>query len=367
MSRERPIRVVIVDDSLVPREMLRQILSSDPDIEVVGVARDGKEGVEMVRELRPDLVTMDIHMPVMDGLEATEIIMAEAPTPILVVSTSVHGEGIGRAFDALGAGALDVMKKPEPRDWEDMEKVGRDLISRVKLLSRVKVITHIRGKRRERAAAKAEAAADAILAPTGEVELVAVGSSTGGPSSLLAILGTLGPDFPVPIVIAQHIADGFVGGLAGWLNAASPLEVKVAEEGERLVAGKVYLSQTGVNLEVRAMRAAYSEPEPRQLYVPSVDHLFRSVLREFGKRAVGVILTGMGSDGAQALKMLKDVGAPTIAEDESTCTVFGMPKAAVDLGAAGAVLRAEQIATELNRLVGRGDVSTREDAEPYPA
>jgi two-component system chemotaxis response regulator CheB len=345
--RDEPIRVVIVDDSLVPREMLKQILASDPEIEVVGVARDGREGYELVRELRPDLVTMDIHMPVMDGLEATERIMAEAPTPILVVSTSVHGEGMGAAFDALEAGALEVMKKPEPRDWEDMQRVGRDLIRRVKVLSNVRVITHIRGRQRTPEVAPVGARP---VVPT-KIELVAIGSSTGGPSALLHVLGSLPPGLPVPIVVTQHIADGFVPGLANWLDAGCKIPVRLAREGAPLQPGSAYLSETGKNLEVRSMLAHYVAPREDQLYVPSADTLFESVLREHGRRSVGIILTGMGADGALGLKKMHDVGATTIAEDESTCTVFGMPRAAIEMGAASTVLRVEAIGEELVRLV----------------
>ena len=356
---DTPIRVVIVDDSLVPREMIKHILNSDPGVEVVGVARDGREGVQMVAELRPDLVTMDIHMPVMDGLEATERIMAETPTPILVVSTSVHGEGMGRAFDALDSGALEVMKKPEPADWEDMQKVGHDLIRRVKVLSKVHVITHIRGRLRQ---VESRAVSQQVRAPA-RIELVAIGSSTGGPSALLHVLGGLPKDIGVPIVIAQHIADGFIPGLAGWLNAGCAIPVCVAEDGGLLEPGVAYFAQTGANLEVQSGRTALVEPEPGQLYIPSADTLYHSVVRETGQRALGVILTGMGSDGAQGLKKLHDVGAPTIAEAEATCTVFGMPRAAIEAGAASAVVRVDEIAAEVTRLVrGEPAVDTNEGA-----
>jgi two-component system chemotaxis response regulator CheB len=348
---EGTIRVVIVDDSLVPREMIKQILSSDPEIDVVGVARNGAEGVEMVAKLRPDLVTMDIHMPVMDGLEATERIMAETPTPILVVSTSVHGEGMGRAFDALEAGALDVMKKPEPRDWEDMQRVGRDLIGRARILSRVRVITHIRGRRRLEGQIPE---APVPVAPPAKIDIVAVGSSTGGPSALLHLLGGLPEGLDAPLVIAQHIADGFMPGLVGWLNAGCRIDVRLAEEGMLLEPGAAYFAQTGCNLEIHGMRAAFTDLEPGQLYVPSADTLFRSVLREHGRRALGIILTGMGSDGALGLKALHDAGAPTIAESEATCTVFGMPRAAIELGATDSVLPVHEIPTELLRQLGAG-------------
>jgi two-component system chemotaxis response regulator CheB len=343
------IRVLIADDSLVAREMLTQILMSDPGIEVVGTAVDGQQAVEMVARLRPDLVTMDVHMPKMDGLEATERIMAYTPTPILVVSSSVHGEGMGRAFDALAIGALEVIKKPEPRDWEALEAIGRDIIRRVKILARVKVITHIRG--RHAPVHRAEPEHVKVPGKRGRVQLVAIGSSTGGPSALLSVLGRLPADFTLPIVIAQHIAEGFVPGLASWLDAGSPIKVMPAENGKSVRPGVAYLAATGSNMEIDGSIMRFTAPLAGQLYIPSADTLFESVARSFGPHALGVLLTGMGMDGARGLKRLHDVGAPTICQDEATSTVWGMPKAAIDLGAASAVLAVNDIAAEIQRVV----------------
>lgn len=342
------IRVLIADDSLVAREMLTQILASDPGIEVVGTAANGQEAVEMVERLRPDLVTMDVHMPKMDGLEATERIMAYTPTPILVVSSSVHGEGMGRAFDALAIGALEVIKKPEPRDWAALEAIGRDIIRRVKILARVRVITHIRGRRSPVHRAQAESTPP--VTKRGAVQLVAIGSSTGGPSALLSVLGRLPGNFPLPIVIAQHIAEGFVPGLASWLDAGSQIKVAAAENGKPVKAGVAYLAATGSNMEIDGSVMRFTKPLAGQLYIPSADTLFESVARSYGPHAVGVLLTGMGVDGARGLKRMHDLGAPTICQDEATSTVWGMPKAAVDLGAAGAVLAVNDIAGEIERV-----------------
>lgn len=328
--------------------MLAQILATDPSIEVVGQAKDGEEAVDMVGRLRPDLVTMDIHMPKLDGLKATEKIMAFTPTPILVVSSSVHGEGIGRAFDALNLGALEVIKKPEPRDWADLDKIGREVIRKVKILANVRVITHIRG-RKDRI--------PEVVAPFGAARdskaLVAIGSSTGGPSALLSVLGGLPADFPVPIVIAQHIADGFIPGLVSWLDAGSKIRVAAAGDGTVIEPGTAYFAPTGMNLVVDGGAVRYRDPLFSQLYIPSADTLFESVARSHGKRAVGVILTGMGADGAEGLKLLRNTGATTIAQDEATCTVFGMPKAAIEIGAAEKVLPVHKIAEALTELVAR--------------
>lgn len=349
MSSPAPIRVVIVDDSLVAREMLAQILATDPGIEVVGQALDGQQGVDMVARLRPDLVTMDIHMPNMDGLEATERIMAFTPTPILVVSSSVHGAGMGRAFDALSAGALEVIKKPEPKDWADLERIGLEVIRKVKILSRVKVITHIRGRH----GAPARAAAAARLKDVDGHAIVAIGSSTGGPSALMSVLRPLPGSFPIPIVIAQHIAEGFIPGLVSWLDDGCAISVQAAVDGGRISPGVAYVAPTGLNLKVDATFTRFATPEKGQLYVPSADTLFSSAARTHGASAIGVLLTGMGADGAKGLKEMRDAGAVTIAQDEATSTVFGMPRAAIELGAAGTVLPVEDIAGEILRLVSR--------------
>lgn len=349
MAAPAPIRVVIVDDSLVAREMLAQILATDPGIEVVGQAVDGRDGVEMVARLRPDLVTMDIHMPRMDGLEATESIMAYTPTPILVVSSSVHGEGMGRAFDALSAGALEVIKKPEPRDWADLERIGREVIRKVKILARVKVITHIRGKRGTPARPEKVPA----VAAAGGHSIVAIGSSTGGPSALMSVLKPMPRTFPLPIVIAQHIADGFIPGLVNWLDGSCAVSVKAAEDGMTMQPGVAYFAPTGRNLKVDGSRLAFAAPEKGQLYIPSADTLLASVARTHHGRGIGVLLTGMGADGASGLKAMHDAGSPTIAQDEATSTVFGMPRAAVEIGAASTVLPVQDIGAEILRLIGR--------------
>jgi len=350
---QRTIRVVVADDSALAREMLVQILASDPQIEVAGVATDGQEAVELVASARPDLVTMDIHMPRMDGLAAIEHIMAYTPVPILVVSSSVYGEGVGRAFDALEAGALEVMRKPEPRDWADLQEIAADLIRRVKLLSRVPVITHLRGRRGARSASVegAGAAAGTTAVPP---EVVAIGSSTGGPSALLSVLGRLPADYPLPILVAQHIADGFVPGLVEWLDAGCQMRVVVAEAGMTVLPGVAYFAPTGANLTLERRRLCLHEPGEGQLHVPSADTLLESVAHSCGPAAIGVILTGMGADGARGLKLLRDAGATTIAQDEETSTVFGMPKAAIERGAVSRVLPVHEIAAELERLAVRG-------------
>jgi two-component system chemotaxis response regulator CheB len=346
MTAGKKIKVVIADDSMVAREMIASILSSDAEIEVIGQAKDGAEAVEMVGRLRPDLVTMDVHMPNMDGLKATEKIMAFTPTPILVVSSSVYAEGMGRAFDALNMGALEVIKKPEPREWAELDKIGRDIIRKVKILSNVRVITHIKGRREHRINLPEE-----HRQARGGRSLLAIGSSTGGPTALLAVLGRLPEDFPVPIVIAQHIADGFIPGLVSWLDAGCKIKVVAAQDKQRYEPGIAYFAPTGQNMSVEGSTLRFRDHLPGQLYVPSADTLFDSVASSHGGNAVGVILTGMGADGATGLKRMREQGAATIAQDEESCTVFGMPKAAIDLGAVDQVLPVNDIAAAVEALI----------------
>jgi len=344
-AQKERVRVIVTDDSLVAREMLVQILQSDPGIEVIGQAKDGNEAVEMVERLRPDLVTMDIHMPHLDGLKATEKIMAFTPTPILVVSSSVHGEGMGRAFDALDLGALEVIKKPEPRDWADLDRIGRDVIRKVKILANVRVITHIRGRHNAPMAPVVRGGGPAARS------LVAIGSSTGGPSALLSVLGRLPEDLPVPVVVAQHIADGFVPGLVSWLDSGCKIKIVEAVDGDKPKPGTVYFAPTGQNMVLERDHLKFQRPGNGQLYIPSADTLFESVARSHGHRAIGVILTGMGADGAEGLKLMRNAGAATIAQDEASCTVFGMPKAAIDIGAAEQVVTLHDIAAAIEVLV----------------
>jgi len=313
----------------------------------VGQASDGAQPVKMVAQLKPDLVTMDIHMPVLDGLAATEQIMAYTPTPILVVSSSVHGEGMGRAFDALGLGALEVIKKPEPRDWAELERIGRDVIRKVKILANVRVITHIRGRQ----ATRSEATAPAVAPTRHRRSIVAIGSSTGGPSALLEVLGRLPAEFPVPVLIAQHIADGFVPGLVNWLDAGCRIRVMCAADGVVPKPGVAYIASTDANMVLRGSHIRFQPLEAGQLYVPSADVLFSSVANAKGPDAVGIIMTGMGGDGAEGLRRMRQAGAATIGQDEASCTVYGMPKVAAEIGAVESVVALVDIAAAVEQLV----------------
>lgn len=329
-------RVLVVDDSPLIREIITMILQEDPQIEVIGQAENGQIAIELVEALQPHLVTMDIMMPVMDGLTAIQHIMAYNPTPILVVTSSSEAEV---AYKAIANGALEVMQKPDmsagPAEWEGFAR-------RVKVLAQVKVITHVRG----RGAASTQVLpfmGTGAQASCGE-RVLAIGASTGGPAALAKLLGGLPPDLTVGVVVVQHIAEGFVPGLVSWLSTVTILSVKEAENGERLEAGSVYIAPTGAHTIVAGGgRLSLLDTPPVDSQRPAVDVLFESVQKHYHKGAVAVLLTGMGRDGAKGLKAIREAGGRTIAQDEASCVVYGMPKAAVELDAAEQVLPLSEI------------------------
>jgi two-component system chemotaxis response regulator CheB len=333
---DRPIRVLVADDSELFRELLSRAVSGDPVFEVAGVAADGEEAAAMARRLRPDVITMDLNMPDSDGYSGIARIMADTPTPILVL-TANPTEAVG--FKALSLGALDILEKPQVDT--DLEEYGQLLRSRLRLLAGVKVIRHLRGLRGKRVAAPR---------PAASVEVVVVGASLGGPRALATLLRKLPRDFPAPIAVVQHIADGFTEGLASWLAQETPLEVAEARDYEPLRPGRVLLAPSGRHLVLSPGAAHLSDGPPVETFKPSVTPLFASAARHYGRRCCGVLLTGMGRDGAEGLKAIKDAGGPTVVQDEATSAVFGMPRAAIELGAADRVLALDDIPRVLVEL-----------------
>jgi two-component system chemotaxis response regulator CheB len=333
---ERPIRVLVADDSALFRELLSRVIVSEPGFEVVAVAADGNAAAALARSLRPDVITMDLNMPDADGFSGIARIMAETPTPILVL-TANRAETVG--FRALSLGALDILEKPQATT--DLDQYGQLLRSRLRLLTGVKVIRHLRGLREHRLAPP-----QASVRP----ELVVVGASLGGPRALAALLRALPATFPAPIAVVQHIADGFTAGLTSWLATETRLTVREARDGDRLVPGLVVLAPTGRHLLVGDGVARLSDAPPVETFRPSVTPLFVSAARAYGARACGVILTGMGSDGALGLLAIKEAGGPTLAQDEATSAVFGMPQAAIQVGAVDRVLPLDEIPRALVEL-----------------
>jgi len=345
------INVLIVDDSLVARDFLSAIVSADPAIRVVGTAVNGKEAVQAVKDLRPDLVMMDVVMPLMDGLEATRIIMETTPLPIVIVSASWNRAEVDKTFLAMEAGALAAVQKPVGAAHPQHARLAEELVRTVKLMSEVRVIRRqSRSRRQAEVRGGAEAAVAAVVPPGAKApKLVAIGASTGGPGAINEILSGLPKGFSAPVLIVQHIAAGFVPGFAGWLAGSSGLPVKIAAQGEIPQPGHVYVAPDDLQMGVGGNRSIMlRKDEPENRLRPSVSYLFRSIAQVFGKNAVGVLLSGMGKDGARELKLLRDAGAVTIAQDEKSCVVYGMPGEAVALDAASYVLPPAKIAELLS-------------------
>jgi two-component system chemotaxis response regulator CheB len=341
------IRVLVVDDSALMRKILSQILQAEGVFDVVGTAADGEEALRCVEELRPDVVTMDIHMPYMDGHEATLRIMQEHPTPIVIISSSYDSNDVEKAMWALSSGALAAVEKPVAAGHPRYEHMVAELTRTVRLMSEIKVI------RRQPTPARV-AAPDASAMPRreGKARIIAIGASTGGPPVLRSLFEGLPADLGVPVVLVQHIAEGFTRGLAEWLDASCPLLVNVATSGEHLAPGRVYIAPSGSHMSIDGDRRVVLLDAPPEYGVrPSVSHLFRSVASAFKDESVGVLLSGMGRDGALELKMLRDAGAVTIAQDKETSVIHGMPGEAISLGAATYVLPPEEILRMLPTLV----------------
>ena len=368
------ILVLIVDDSPTLRHLTRKILESDPELRVVGEAGNSQAAIALCDQLQPDIVTLDVRMLQADGDLAIRRIMAESPRPIVVLADTKSDPDLTSGFKALEAGALMVVGKPHGLPGSDAE--ADKFIAQVKAMAGVKVVRRrwwlfgpwsdgrvVRSSETERPLDQGlpwkgrsdhQTIRPALRPGSGQglMQLIAMGASTGGPLALQGILGQLPGNLPVPIVVVQHISHGFVSGLAHWLNATTPLRVKVAESGEPLRPGTVYLAPDDQHLLVTQDRIVRLEASPPvDGHRPSVTALFESVAQSYGRAAVGVLLTGMGSDGAWGLKALHDAGSYTIAQDEATSIVFGMPQRGIALGVAHEVWPLEQIAGRLNKLV----------------
>jgi two-component system chemotaxis response regulator CheB len=342
------LRVLVADDSLTVRKHIVETLSADPAIEVVGEAEDGRQAIELCLKLRPDVITMDMMMPVMTGLAATEYIMAHCPTPILVVSASINRGELFKTYDALAAGAVDVIDKSAAADsggvWE------RNLVAATKLVAKIRVITHPRGRLmsldRPRAAPPPPAAAGRRQ-PRREV--VAIGASTGGPAAIVEVLRGLPPTFRLPVLFVLHINEPFGKAFADWLDGQTARRVAFAKDGDSVAsaAGRVVMAPPGRHLVVRDRRLRLTDAPERHSCRPSIDVLFESVAHEFGPGAAAGLLTGMGRDGASGLLEIRRAGGLTIAQDEATSVIYGMPREALLLGAAERILPLGEIGPEL--------------------
>lgn len=342
------LRVLVADDSPTVRLMICRMLESDPSIRIVGTATNGREATEQVIQLKPDIVTMDVEMPVMNGLDAIEHIMAYNPVPILVISSVVDKLHAANAARALGAGAVDVMPKPMPASMEEFETVAEDLRAKIKLLSRVHVITHPKAKLSGFEEPKPVPAAPVKYVVREQLDsfrLVAIGSSTGGPQALYNILGTIPADINAALLIVQHIAPGFTDGLAEWLSTNSKLQISIGHQDKPIFPGEVIIAPEGshmiVNSKFKVELLDNDFPGPHK---PAVNVMLESVADVYGSKSVGVILTGMGNDGALGIKAIHDRGGHTIAQDSATSAIFGMANEAIKMGGVDEVLPLPEIA-----------------------
>jgi two-component system chemotaxis response regulator CheB len=322
------------------------ILSADPAIEVIGQAKDGLEAVEMTQRLRPDVVTMDIDMPLLNGFEATKRIMIEAPTPIVIVTGISDTRQVASSMQALSCGALTLLQKPSGPLQRDFDEVCRHTVETVKALSQVKVVGHRLDRRRS-----------SIPPPSGSGRgaIVAIAASTGGPSAVQRIFSELPQDFPLPIVLVQHLARGFVEGFALWLSGACPLRVQVATHGVALQGGAVYVAPDDRHLGVGRNGTALLDSDIPAIggFKPSGTYLFSSVAKAYGPSAIALILTGMGVDGTVGLRAIKQSGGRVIAQDEDTSVVFGMPASAIAEGLADEVVPLGEISSRLVHVASR--------------
>ncbi|MBB71614.1 MAG: chemotaxis response regulator protein-glutamate methylesterase [Legionellales bacterium] len=345
------IRVLIAEDSKTVATLLSAIIDNDPGIEVVGHATNGQQAVEMTYKLKPDLITMDIRMPIMDGFEATRMIMSTQPTPIIVVSSSVNNEELRITFRAIEEGALSVIEKPRGLSHAEADDIRQELLETIYAMADVKVI------KRSRTIKKPDANNFKKLLNIKQrsYDILAIAGSTGAPAVLQEIISSLPANFPIPVVIVQHISKGFIVGLSSWLQGNTLLNVKMAEANEILQPGTVYFAPDDNHLTVSKVNndliAELSHSKKVNGFMPSGDVLFDSVSEACGRKAIGIVLTGMGKDGAKGLKNMHDAGAHTIVQDSESAVVYGMPGKALALEAVDKVVNVDTMAAYLSGIL----------------
>jgi two-component system chemotaxis response regulator CheB len=342
------IRVLVVDDSLTVRKHLVEVLSTDPELQVIGEAEDGKRAIELCRTLRPDVITLDMMLPIMNGVAVTEYVMAYCPTPILIVSASTNRGDLYKTYDALAAGAVDVFEKANGTDMDGVWEQA--LIAALKIVARIRVITHIRGKLGSLARISADPASSEGCESDARKILIAIGGSTGGPAAMVDILRGLPAGFAIPILLVIHLGEPFGAAFAHWLDDQSGLRVRYAADGDPLPTlgqSGVVMAPPGFHLVVQCGKLRLTREPERNSCRPSVDVLFESLAKEHGPQTAACLLTGMGRDGAAGLLALRRAGALTIAQDEASCVIFGMPKEAIDMRAVDQVLALNEIPAAL--------------------
>ena len=341
------IRVMIVEDSLVVREFLKHIIGRDPRLVVAAAVGSGEEALRDLHRVAPDVISMDIRLPGMNGFEATRRIMAEKPTPIVVISASVEADDLKISMNALRAGALAVVEKPVGTSHASYESLAGRICTQLAIMSAIKVI---RQRYRDADDPAARPAPVRPTRPPGGFRVMGLVASTGGPEALVKLLGALPAGFPLPVLLVQHITSSFLHGFVHWLDDLCPLAVGVARDGEVPTPGRVHVAPEDRHLVIENGRLRLEAGAPVCSQRPSGSVLFRSLARDQGPRALAVLLTGMGEDGADGMRVVRDAGGYTIAEDESTAVVYGMPAAAVRLDAVCESLPLPAIAPRLLEL-----------------
>lgn len=347
-----PIRVLLVEDSRISLVILKRILQSSPQIKVVGEARNGLEGLALIPEVEPDVICTDLHMPKMDGLEFTSEVIALYPRPILVISASVQEEDTHRVFQLLDAGAVDIFPKPRAGLVANDESVKQALIDKIQILSGVRVLTKRRKPSFQAKRLETENLSALSFNSLPKPKIVVVGASTGGPQALQELFSQLPSDFPVPVICVQHICLGFLQGLIDWLASSCRLPIQIARSGDMPKPGTIYFppEQRHLKLDDRG-RFICSDAPPLEGHRPAATVTFESVAKFYGRATVGILLSGMGRDGAKGMQEIERSGGFTIAQDEATSVIFGMPKEAIDLGAVKRVLPIQAIAPMLMELL----------------
>jgi two-component system chemotaxis response regulator CheB len=343
------IRVLVVDDSAFVRRAIIRMFEQSPDIQVIDVASDGVMATELVKKLRPDVVTLDVQMPVLDGLSALERIMEECPTPVVMLS-SLTGRGGELTLRALELGAVDFIDKATAGGPMDISSLARELSAKIRVASRVDM-----AKLKGEAPGRPTATSAAPAAAPADTEVVVIGTSTGGPPALHAILGSLPADFPCPILVVQHMPEGFIASLAQRLDRFSPLTIREAKDGERILPGSAYLAPAGRHMKLRRSAGelhVWLDPEPdTALHRPSVDALLESAAEVCGRRCLAVVLTGMGKDGAIGARAVRSAGGRLVVEAEETAIVFGMPKAAMEAAGADGMVPLHRVAETIMGMI----------------
>ncbi len=352
----RPIRILIAEDSELFAEVISGVLADEFDMEVLAIAPDGEKAVELCRELEPDLVLMDIQMPKMDGLSATRHIMAECPTPIFVITSDPYHGGVDMSFKALSFGALDLMAKPETLPWADDAR--RQFLRKIRLLAQIPVVRHMRVRRQKTVTFHGKKAEEI---EAGTEAVVGIVSSTGGPKALARLVSDLPREFAAPVVIVQHIIKGFSAHLASWLDKNSELKVLEATNDTLMKPGHVYVAPADRHVEIIAgRRLRVFEGAPVDGHCPSGDVLLESLARHVGNRGIGMVLSGMGSDGTAGLAALKHTGGHTLVQDAESCVVYSMPQSALNLGVVDETVELNEMARHLIKVVK--DIHQAEDA-----